>query len=205
MGRVGLTLLVTALLWAGMATVSVASAEQEKGEGTEKRVEKVAGPERIEQMLRKAKELEESGRGDAAAELKREVARLQAQGAEPKGDQEVGARLKRRIRMLEEMAAAAQKEGMPDLAAQLRERAEQTERELREILKRSEGGGAGVDRPLEKAERTEPSAEKSAAALRELSQRQENLRNQVAELSREVERLREAVARLERRLNEAAR
>jgi chromosome segregation ATPase len=205
MGRVAMALLAATAMWVVLAAASVAAAEQEKGREAEGRVEKAGNAEQIEQLMRKAKELDEQGKGDAAAELKRQAERLRAQAGGREGDQEVAARLKHRIRTLQEMAETAQKEGMPDLAAQLRNRAEQTERELREILGRTEGQPREerADRPRERAEGAAPSPEGTAAAMRELAQNQERLRNQVTELSREVERLRDAVAQLERRLNEA--
>ena len=199
MRRMAWLLVVLAGMGVALAVASVGAAEPESDRAAQVR------EAQVEHFQAHARLFEESGHPEIAAEMRGEAERLQA--GRPGGDDEVTGRLRRRIHTLDQMAATAQKEGMPDLAAQLRERAEQTERELREILaqREREAREKQGDRPRDRKREGVQSPEKTVAALGELSRNQERLHDQVVELQREVERLRETVARLERRLDEATR
>ncbi|KPK65490.1 MAG: hypothetical protein AMK73_02875 [Planctomycetes bacterium SM23_32] len=98
---------------------------------------------RIKRMLREAEELQEAGKPEKAAAVRREAEALKAKQAarrEAEGvpDEEKIRRLQQQTHMLMEMAHAAEEQGMPDVAEQLRGRAEKQERLLRETIEATE-------------------------------------------------------------------
>lgn len=120
----------------------------------------------------RAMQSEVSRRRDA---LIRERELAQAREARP-GDAEREQAAQIRIRTLLEAAEQVQRAGLPDLAHELRQRAEHAEREFQAMQHQQSSG-----------------RHESDEALRELSEQMEQMRNEVRELHRKLDRLMELV------------
>jgi uncharacterized protein YlxW (UPF0749 family) len=186
----------------------------------------------VEMLLRQARELDEAGKKDQAAELRRKAENLTAQGREkeqPLQPQEQPAPdLEKRIRVLREMAGVADREEMPDAAHMFRMRAEALERELRErgprpaekmearraLLEEAAqlranaaraqeaGRGREADELRARAEDLEAKA-REVLPEKERPREEQELRAEVRQLREEVGQLRKDIAELKATLKEA--
>lgn len=187
----------------------------------------------VEQLLRQARELDEAGKKEQAAELRRKAEALTAQGREKepplKPQEQPGPDLEKRIRVLREMAGVADREEMPDAARMFRTRAEALERELRERGRRPAPEGMEARRALleeaaqlranaaraqeagrgREADELRARAEGLEAKAREVlpekgrPREEQELRAEVRQLREEVGQLRKDIAELKATLKEA--